>query len=125
MLAAQGRRPPRVARSLGGDIEQRVGDTRQGGDHHDDRCRATRPRTCGPACYAASQPLTRRVTAKVSALTLCSSHARTIASPTAAARGGVVTATTVGPDPLSVAPYEPAARADAVTASKPVTRARR
>jgi len=45
-----------------------------------------------------------------------SAHARIMASPTAATRAGVVGATTVGPDPLSVAPYAPAARADAVTA---------
>src|SRR2546426_3332121 len=52
-------------------------------------------------------------------------QARTIASPTARTPSEATTATTVGPEPESVAPYAPACRAALVTSSYPGTSARR
>src|SRR2546426_3290749 len=52
-------------------------------------------------------------------------QARTIAAPTAPTPSETTTATTVGPEPESVAPYAPACRAALVTSSYPGTSARR
>src|SRR5437870_2644630 len=53
------------------------------------------------------------------------SQARTIASPTAPTPSATTTATMVGPEPESVAPYAPACRAALVTSSYPGTSERR
>src|SRR5207247_1328157 len=98
------------------------------------RWRATRRRTCGcgerwggtwRGRYTVSEPPAGRATWRHSAATPCARQARTMASPTWVARAASASATIVGPEPESVAPYAPACRAAALTASYPATSGRR